>query len=141
MLPPLAGILAAPEGQPDMLVEGALDLLAALLRPSRPEARLPGCNVNRSAVAHGVEARPAALPVVDVEAWPGPQFYSPGGSVLQDALRVHAAASGPVLQLLSASDDNGILQSCCEYWRYEQLGAGMQAARMTEAEHVCTTFL
>jgi hypothetical protein len=36
---------------------------------------------------------------------------------LQDALRVHAAASGPVLQLLATSDDNGILQSCCEYWR------------------------
>lgn len=39
VLPPLAGILGAPAGQPDMLVEGALDLLAALLRPSRPEAR------------------------------------------------------------------------------------------------------
>ena len=39
VLPPLAGILRAPAGQPDMLVEGALDLLAALLRPSRPEAR------------------------------------------------------------------------------------------------------
>ena len=32
---------------------------------------------------------------------------------------MHAAASGPVLQLLAASDDNGILQSCCEYWRYD----------------------
>lgn len=37
MLPPLAGILAAPDGQPDMLVEGALDLLCALLRPSGPQ--------------------------------------------------------------------------------------------------------
>lgn len=71
VLPPLAGILSAPDWQPPMLVEGALDLLAALLRPSGAEA----------------------------------------------ASRVHAVASAPTLALLAASDDNGILQSACEYWR------------------------
>ncbi len=71
VLPPLAAILANPAGQPDMLVEGALDLLAALLKPS--------------------DAAGAA--------------------------RVYAAASGPVLSLLATSDDGGILQSACEYWR------------------------
>lgn len=35
----------------------------------------------------------------------------------EDGARVHAAASGTVLQLLAHSDDNGVLQSCCEYWR------------------------
>lgn len=49
VLPPLAGILGAPDGQPDMLVEGALDLLAALLRPSRPEARHAHANTMLSA--------------------------------------------------------------------------------------------
>lgn len=71
VLSPLAGILSAPDGQPPMLVEGALDLLAALLRPSGPEG----------------------------------------------ASRVHAVASPTTLALLAASDDNGILQSACEYWR------------------------
>jgi hypothetical protein len=51
VLPPLAGILAAPAGQPDMLVEGALDLLAALLRPSRPEARACSRNTMLSALS------------------------------------------------------------------------------------------
>lgn len=53
-------------------------------------------------------SRPVWLPLLSTDRWLSP---------LQDALRVHAAASGPVLQLLATSDDNGILQSCCEYWR------------------------
>lgn len=71
VLGPIANILANPKGQPDMLVESALDLLAALLRPSNAEG----------------------------------------------VARMHAAASGPTLQLLAKSDDAGILQSACVYWR------------------------
>lgn len=50
MLPPLAGILAAPEAQPDMLVEGALDLLCALVR------RLPVVRHTLHSSLHAVDA-------------------------------------------------------------------------------------
>ncbi len=38
-------------------------------------------------------------------------------STPEGARLLHAAASGPVLALLRSSDDPGILQSCCCYWR------------------------
>ncbi len=33
------------------------------------------------------------------------------------AMQVHAAVSQHVVALLNSSDDDGIIQSCCEYWR------------------------
>ena len=33
------------------------------------------------------------------------------------AAQVHAALSHHVLALLKTSDDDGVIQSCCEYWR------------------------
>ena len=65
------GILSAPEAGNPTLVEGALDVTCALLRPA----------------AH------------------------------EQAARVHAAASGPVMTLVLRADDPGILQSACEYLR------------------------
>lgn len=32
-------------------------------------------------------------------------------------MQVHAAVSQHVVALLNSSDDDGIIQSCCEYWR------------------------
>ncbi len=70
-LPHLVGILGSPEAGETTLVEGALDVVNALLRPASRE----------------------------------------------QAARIHAAASGPVMALVLRQDDPGILQSASEYLR------------------------
>ncbi|BDA48104.1 Importin-9 [Coccomyxa sp. Obi] len=70
-LPHLVAILSSPEAGETTLVEGALDVVNALLRPASPE----------------------------------------------QAARIHAAASGPVMALVLRQDDPGILQSASEYLR------------------------
>ena len=70
-LPTLAAIVSAPDTHESALVEGALDVLAALLRPASPD----------------------------------------------QAARVHAAASAPVMALVLGQDDAAVLQSCSEYLR------------------------